>query len=363
MNMSHFVLKQSQSGSIVGQLVMVKPGVVEFTDIPQLNRAREQWDLAKIDELTTSIRKKGIITPTLGYIDGKKYKLYAGRQRMTSIQELARQGVTKSENGSPLLIPIVLCKKPESEAEIIEALERSLEDNQWRYEDDIQTRTQSFRTLRDMGKTLKEIEAETTYSYVYISQCLNVSSVKPLYDAVKAGKIGVKEASALTSKNFFKLGKDKQPLKKNGQQLYDEDKIKSALAETIRKANEAGRSKVKGADVASTKGASSVTSKERKNQGIPWLKSLVDDSENVPLEIRLVLECFFLKRTVTDTIKIAKRDKIDMAWLSDVDFSSPKEKKAAEKAAKKATKATKKNPMVDEEDEELDSSEYEDTDE
>jgi hypothetical protein len=70
-----------------------------------------------------------------------------------------------------------------------------------------------------------------------------------------------------------------------------------------------------------------------------------------------------MKRTVTDTIKIAKRDKIDLAWLSDVDFSSPKEKKAAKKAAKKASKATKKNPMVDEDDEEMDSSEYEDTEE
>lgn len=363
--MSHFDLRQNkQSGQIIGQLIMVKPNIVDFTDIPQLNRARESWALEKIDELTTSIRKKGIIEPTLGYVDGKRYKLYSGRQRMTSIQELVRQGITKAEDGTPLLIPIVLCKKPETEAEIIACLERSLEGNQWRYEDDIQTRTQSFRTLADMGLTLKEIEAQTTYSYVYISQCLNVSSVKPLYDAVKSGKIGVKEASALTSKNFYKVGKDKQPIKKNGKPVFDEDRIKLALAETIRKANEAGRGKVKGSDVAGIKGAASVTSKQRKNEGIAWLKSVCDDTENTPQEIVLFLECFFLKRNITETIKFAKtKFKLDLSWLSDVDFSSPKEKKAAKKAAKAAKKATKKNPMIDDDDE-MDSSEYEeDTDE
>lgn len=359
--MSHFTLTQNkQSGQIMGQMILVKPSMVEFTDIPQLNRARESWSLEKIDELTTSIRKKGIITPTLGYVEGKKYKLYAGRQRMTSIQELARQGVTKAENGSPLLIPIVLCKKPETKEEIIEALERSLEDNQWRYEDDIQTRTQSFRALSDMGKTLKEIEAETTYSYVYISQCLNVSSVKPLYDAVKAGKIGVKEASALTSKNFYKVGKDKQPIKKGGKPVFDEDKIKLALTETIRKANEAGRTRVKGADVASTKGAAAVTSKDRKNEGIAWLKSVVDDTENTPQEFVLFLECFFLKRSVVETIKHAKtKYKLDLSWLSNVDFTSPKEKKAAKKASKAAKKAAKKNPMIDDDSDDNDDSDYE----
>ena len=360
--MSHFDLRQNkQTGQVVGQMILVKPSLVEFTDIPQLNRARESWSLEKIDDLTTSIRKQGVITPTLGYVEGKKYKLYAGRQRMTSVQELARQGVTKAENGTPMLIPIVLCKKPETEAEIIQALERSLEDNQWRYEDDIQTRTQSFRTLADMGLTLKEIEAQTTYSYVYISQCLNVSSVKPLYDAVKSGKIGVKEASALASKNFYKVGKDKQPIKKNGKPVFDEDKIKLALAETIRKANEAGRTKVKGSDVASIKGASSVTSKNRKNEGNAWLKSVCDDTENTPQEIVLFLECYFLKRSITETIKFAKtKFKLDLSWLSDIDFSSPKEKKAAKKAAKAAKKATKKNPMVDDDDsDDSDDSDYE----
>lgn len=356
--------KSSDGKSLVGKFVFVKPSVCEFTDIPQLNRAREQWDLAKIDELTASIKQVGILDAVIGYPEGNKFKLVSGRQRMTAIQELARQGLTKAENGKMLLVPIVLCDKPETPEEIADILEQSVARNTWRYEDDVQTRAQSFRTLRDLGHTLEQIGARTGFSHVYVSQVLDVTGVKPLYDAVKAGKIGVKEASAFVSSKFQKTGKEGKPLKKDGQKVYDEDKIKSALTESIKKANESGRGKVKTADVAGISGTRSVTSKERKNQGIAWLKSLADDSENVPLEIRLVLDCFFLKRSVVDTVKIAKRDKIDMSWLSDVDFSSPKEKKAAKKAAKKASKATKKNPMADDDDdEEMDSSEYEDTDE
>jgi ParB-like chromosome segregation protein Spo0J len=363
--MQAFSIKKDSTGKkFVGQLVFVKPDQCEFTDIPQLNRAREQWSLERIDDLTTSIRERGIVVALKGYFEGNRFKITNGRQRMTAIQELARQGVTKAENGRPLLVPITLTQKPETNEEISEALEDSLVDNLHRYEDDIQTRAQSFRTLRDLGKTLEEIGKATGYSHVYVSQVLDVTGVKPLYDAVKAGKIGVKEASAFVSSKFQKLSKDNKPLKKDGQKVYDEDKIKSALTETIKKANESGRTKVKTADVTGVAGARKITGEGRKNQGIAWLKSLADDSENVPLEIRLVLDCFFMKRSVTDTIKIAKRDKIDLAWLSDVDFSSPKEKKAAKKAAKKASKATKKNPMIDDDDDgEMDSSDYEDTDE
>lgn len=356
--------KSSDGKSLVGKVVFVKPSVCEFTDIPQLNRAREQWQLEKIDELTASIKQVGILDATIGYPEGNKFKLVSGRQRMTAIQELARQGLTKAENGKMLLIPVILCEKPETNDDIADILEQSVARNTWRYEDDVQTRAQSFRTLRDLGHTLEQIGERTGFSHVYVSQVLDVTSVKPLYEAVKAGKIGVKEASAFVSSKFQKIGKDKKPLKKDGQKVYDEDKIRTALSESIKKANELGRTKVKTADVSGIAGTRSVTSKDRKNQGIPWLKSLSDDSENVPLEIRLVLDCFFLKRTVVDTIKIAKRDKIDMSWLSDVDFSSPKEKKAAKKAAKKASKATKANPMADEDDDEdLDSSSYEDSEE
>ena len=355
--------KSSDGKSLVGKFVFVKPSVCEFTDIPQLNRAREQWDLAKIDELTTSIKQVGILDTVIGYPEGNKFKLVSGRQRMTAIQELARQGLTKAENGKLLLVPIVICDKPTTEEEIRDILAQSVARNTWRYEDDVQTRAQSFRTLRDLGYTLEQIGLQTGFSHVYVSQVLDVTGVKVLYDSVKAGKIGVKEASAFVSSKFQKTNKEGKPLKKDGQKVYDEDKIKSALTETIKKANESGRAKVKTADVSGVAGARKITGEGRKNQGIAWLKSLVDDSENVPLEIRLVLDCFFMKRSVTDTIKIAKRDKIDLAWLSDVDFSSPKEKKAAKKASKKAAKATKKNPMVDEDEEEMDSSEYEDTDE
>lgn len=364
MTMQAFSIKKDASGKkYVGQLVFVKPSQCEFTDIPQLNRSREQWSLEKIDELTKSIKERGIVVALKGYLEGNKFKITNGRQRMTAAQELERQGITKADNGRPLLVPITITGKPETNEEIVECLEDSLVDNLHRYEDDIQTRAQSFRTLRDLGQTLEQIGKATGYSHVYVSQVLDVTGVKPLYDAVKAGKIGVKEASAFVSSKFQKTGKEGKPLKKDGQKVYDEDKIKTALAESIKKANELGRGKVKTSDVSGIAGTRSVTSKERKNQGIAWLKSLADDSENVPLEIRLVLDCFFLKRTVVDTVKIAKRDKIDMSWLSDVDFSSPKEKKAAKKAAKKASKATKKNPMVDDDEEEMDSSEYEDTDE
>lgn len=365
--MSSFKMAKDEKKRIVGQLVFVKPEQCEFTDIPQLNRARESWDLAKIDELTGSIKERGILTALKGYYEGNRFKITNGRQRMTAVQELVRQGITKSVNGRPMLVPITLLEKPETNEQIAEALEDALADNQHRFEDDIQTRAQSFRTLRDLGKTLEQIGQATGYSLVYAKQLLDVSAVKPLYEAVKAGKIGVKEASAFTSTKFAKLNKEKKPLKKNGQTIFDEDKIKTALAESIRKANETGRNKVKGSDVVGIAGARSVTSKERKNQGIAWLKSLADDAENVPLEIRLVLDCFFLKRDILATIKLAKRDRIDLAWLQDVDFSSPKEKKEARKAAKKATKKIKANPVADDDDEdddELDSSDYEeDTDE
>lgn len=359
--------KSNDGKSLIGKLVFVKPSVCEFTDIPQLNRAREQWSLEKIEELTISIKQVGILDATIGYPEGNKFKLVSGRQRMTAIQELARQGLTKSENERPLLIPIILCDKPGTEEEIRDILTQSVARNTWRYEDDVQTRAQSFRTLRDLGYTLEQIGSQTGFSHVYVSQVLDVTGIKVLYDSVKAGRIGVKEASAFVSSKFQKTGKDNKPLKKDGQKIYDEDKIKTALTESIKKANEAGRTKVKTSDVAGISGARAITSKERKNQGIPWLKSLADDSENVPLEIRLVLDCFFLKRTVVDTIKIAKRDKLNLDWLSDVDFSSPRDKKAAKRAANKASKAAKKNPMVEAEDDdgekELDSSEYEDTDE
>lgn len=329
-----FTTEKNQKGLVTGKFIMIKPSQASFSDIPQFNRNRENWDLAKVEDLGLSIRERGIITPLVGYVDGKSIKIVRGSQRLKIAQALEADGFKR--DGNLILLPVTLVDKPESDEEIQTLLLDTVADNTHRYEDDYKTRCQSFQTLRDMGMTLEEIGKQTGFSHTLVDYHLKTCKIKPLFEAIQTGKINAKQAAAFTTKSF--MTKDDK-----GKVVPDLKKINEGLKETIAKANETG-GKVREVHVSSNRGTGT---KKAASLGTSWLKKILDAPNGVvPTEFVLFLRVYLGMANFDEVIKLAKRNKVDLDWLKEVDFE-PK-KKAAKKAAKASDKK-KENPLVEEE--------------
>lgn len=331
----------TEKGTPKGQFVVIKPSQAQFTEIPGLNRNREKWDLAKVEDLGLSIRQRGIVTPLVGYAENKKIKIVRGAQRLKIAQQLEAEGYQLE--GKPVLLPVTLIAKPESDEDIQTILLDAVADHAHRYEDDYSTRVESFKTLRDLGMSLEEIGKQTGYSHTLVDQHLKVSSVKLLSEAAQKGH-PVKQLAAFTTKAY--QTKDE----KTGKLSFDQKKIKEALEESIKAANATGGNKIKEVHIQGARG----TSTKSASLGISWLKKILDaPSGVVPTEFVLFLRVYLGQAKLDDVLKLAKRNKVSLDWISEVDFST-KKKEATEKGkAAKAASNKKADPLVDEDDEEF----------
>lgn len=365
-----FITKESKTGGTIGQFIVVKPSVAQWSDIEQLqihNRGANE-PKESLDDLYSSIKARGAIVNALkGYLDRKQLFITAGSRRMAVAQALEEEGIE-------ILLPVTLISKPESDEEIAEAIKDNLADNEFRKADSPLVLFNSFRSLRDMGCSLEDIGETTGFSHTQVAWHLKAFESPTLKKEILADNLSVRKAAEFITDDFIKKDKDgnkvRKTVERNGKRVktkdyeYDEEKIAKAIKAEKDKANKSGKGgKLGGSSGKASKGVEGEGGTTLL-RGMKAIRVMLDEPEdNVPLIFRCFMKWLNADKTMSDASfkKIAKSNGFfdEIEWLFDIEFDADKRKaaKAAAKAKKekekaaKAEKAKKDNPAVDDDSE------------
>jgi hypothetical protein len=370
-----YITKETKSGGTQMQAIVVVPSSAQFSDIPELQHCNRWANEPKenADELMRSIKaREEIVTPLKGYIENNQLMITNGSRRMGIAQQLEAEG-------TDILLPVVLIKKPTTPEEVANAVLDTAADNNFRADDSPSVLHSSFSVLRKMGMGYQAIGEATGFSHQHVYCILKSFDIPPLKKAILDG-LSPRVASEFFTKQFYKIDpKTKQPVKEveevNGKKVkvpaYDIPKIEQALKDAKAQANKTG-GKI-GAVAAKAAKSGNADNGQPALPGVQALKIILDEpQDNIPTMFRMFARwCVGKGDDALSTEgfkKAAKKNGFydEVEFLFSIEFD-PTKRKAAKEAAKaarekaKATsaKATKKsNPLVAE-DEELDADEYE----
>lgn len=364
--MTNFQFEKNTKNKL--QAVMILPSQAVFTDLAgteHLNRGASE-PKENLDSLMLSIISRGgIVTPLKGYaertVNGVVFKITAGSRRLAAAQALEAEEKI-------FHLPVLLIDKPKSAEEIAEALLDSAADNNWRSEDSAVVLHASFKALTEMGLTRKQIQEKTGYGTQTVYHYLKSFEIKPLREAIVSGKINPRAAAEFFTKEYAvldpKTGKQKYEIKadstgnKTKEPVWDEKKIGESIKRAESIAQDIGKPSKKGKI---TLTVASNTKKDR--PGMKAVHVILDEpDDNIPTMFRLFCRWLDGNLPLTEFKSAAKKNRFtdEIEWLFDIEFDVEKRKEAKAAAkAKKSTKGKKANPMVESDEEDLESSDYE----
>lgn len=152
-----------------------KPGTVpeaKFENVPlnkivaDPNQPRTFFDQAALDELTNSVREKGVIQPILLRPSGSKFMIVCGERRYKA--SLSVNAAFKDRNSIPAVIRNITDD---------EALELQIIENLQRKDVHPMEEAVAFKSLVEHGKDLKEIAAKIGKSEFYARQRMKLNAL------------------------------------------------------------------------------------------------------------------------------------------------------------------------------------------
>ncbi|GEM87379.1 ParB/RepB/Spo0J family partition protein [Meiothermus granaticius] len=135
---------------------------------PNPDQPRRRFDQAALDELTASIKEKGLLQPLLVRPKGDMYELIAGERRYRASQQAGLREV-----------PVVIRDISEREA-----LEIALIENLQREDLNPVEEAQGYKRLADMGMTQEEVAQAVGKARVTVSNAMRLLQLPP--EAIKA---------------------------------------------------------------------------------------------------------------------------------------------------------------------------------